>query len=139
MRESDNQTNLSSEGLDAQLIADLQRQSMDQIQKLRAHERVAVKMPVVLQPGNSSQLHELKLEGLTGDISEGGCAVVFDAPVNVGDVYRLQIDSPEHDLPLVFARAVRCRMMRETAFEVGFRFFNPLRLPKTQVDEDLLP
>jgi len=131
MRDTKNdELDLESRAVDESLIKDLERQSIDQIRTLRAHERVEAKVRVVLQPGNSSQLRELRVQGVTADISEGGCSAVFPVPVMVGDVFRLQFDPKGIDLPLVFARALRCRMLREEAFEVGFRFFSSVRIKK---------
>lgn len=115
---------------EAQLIAELERQSISEIQKLRAHERKETKVRVDLWPGNSSAQGELHLSGKTNDISEGGCSAVFDAAVLPGDIFRLAFDPKELSLPLVFARVMRCRMLSEDAFEVGFRFFTPVKLPK---------
>ena len=55
---------------------------------------------------------------------------IFVSPVTVGDVYRLQFDKASIDLPLVFARCLRCRLVREDAFEAGFTFFTPISLTK---------
>jgi hypothetical protein len=54
-------------------------------------------------------------------------------PLLVGDVYRLQFERNTLDLPLTFARCVRCRLVREDAFEVGFAFFSAICLPEEAV------
>jgi len=115
---------------EAQLIAELERQSLSEIKKLRTYERRETKIGVDLWPGNSSAHDDLHLSGKTNDISEGGCSAVFSAAVLPGDIYRLAFDSKSIELPIVFARAMRCRMLREDAFEVGFRFFSPVKLSK---------
>jgi hypothetical protein len=126
----------TSKNPEAQLIAELEKQSLSEIKKLRAHERRETKVRVDLWPGNSSARDELHITGKTNDLSEGGCSAVFDAAVLPGDVYRLLFDPKAINLPLVFARAVRCRMLREDAFEVGFRFFTSITLEKPRPDHD---
>ena len=48
----------------------------------------------------------------------------------VGDVYRLEFDREQLDLPLTFVRCVRCSLLEEERFEVGFRFFTLIALPR---------
>ena len=125
----DNQSPASRDNAFA-VLEDLEGNTPDQIRRQRAHFRLAVKAPVILQPGSASQLMNLKVKGATGDISEGGCSALFPVPVQVGDVYRMQFDRNVLDLPLTFARCVRCRLVREDAFEAGFAFFTPVSLPE---------
>ena len=119
--------------VDEKLLAELEAQSIDAIRKVRAHERVRAQVTVELRPGDSSRRDELHLVGRTADISEGGCSAVFPGPVLAGDVFCLEFDGL--DLPMVFARALRCRMLREGSFEVGFRFFTPVRLEASRSDD----
>ncbi len=111
------------------LLKELERNKSDDIRRQRSHFRVAIKAKVTLQPANASQMLDFRLQGTTGDVSEGGCQLLFPMPVNVGDVYRLAFDRGELDLPLTFARCVRCRLLREDAFEAGFTFFAPISMP----------
>ena len=113
------------------LLQDLGRNTPDEIRRQRAHFRVAIKAAVVLQPGNASELMNFKVKGTTGDVSEGGLSALFPIPPRVGDIYRLAFDRNVLDLPLTFARCVRCRVVREDAFEAGFAFFTPIALPAT--------
>ena len=73
-----------------ELLQDLEKQTSDEIRKQRSHERVSIKAKVILQSGNSSELLSYKLQGVTGDVSEGGCRAMFPIPIKVGDVYRLR-------------------------------------------------
>lgn len=127
--------NQSSESINSDeafdLLQDLGRNTPDEIRRQRAHFRVAVKAAVVLQPGNASELMNFKVKGTTGDVSEGGLSALFPIPPRVGDIYRLAFDRNVLDLPLTFARCVRCRVVREDAFEAGFAFFTPIALPET--------
>ena len=112
------------------VLQELSRNTPDEIRRQRAHFRLAVKVAVILQPGNASELMTMKVKGVTGDISEGGCSILFPIPARVGDVYRLTFDRAGLDLPLTFARCVRCRLVREDAFEAGFSFFTTICLPE---------
>ena len=53
-------------------------------------------------------------------------------PLQVGDVYKLEIEKGEIDLPILFARCLRCRLVREDAFESGFAFFNTVKLDEAR-------
>jgi len=112
------------------LLQDLGRNTPEEIRRQRAHFRLAIKAAVVLQPGNASDILAMKVKGTTGDISEGGLSALFPIPPRVGDIYRLQFDRKTLDLPLTFARCVRCRVVREDAFEAGFSFFSSITLPE---------
>jgi len=113
------------------LLQELERNTPEEIRKQRTHFRLQVKARVTLQAANSSETLTYKIQGTTGDLSEGGCCVLFPVPVRVGDVYRLGFDRAQLDLPLTFARCVRCLLIREDAFEAGFRFFAPVTLPES--------
>jgi hypothetical protein len=126
--------NFSDSGAEEQhfeLLQDLEKQTSEEIRKQRACERIAVKAKVILQSGNSSELLSYKLQGVTGDVSEGGCRAMFPIPIKVGDVYRLRFQLESLDTHLVFARCKRCQLIREDAYEAGFSFFNPIKIPQT--------
>jgi hypothetical protein len=125
-RLSDDQTVLTNEDQAFDVLRDLEQQTHEDIRNRRAHDRVAIKAKVVVLPGNVSASLESWLHGVTGDISEGGCRAMLPLPIYVGDVFRLTFDHPELDLPIVFARCMRCRLIREDSFEAGFKFFNPV-------------
>jgi len=112
------------------LLNELSANTPEELQRQRADFRLTIKAGVILQPGNASHLMKLKIKGVTGDISAGGCNAVFPLPTHVGDIYRLQFDRQALDLPLLFVRCVRCRLVREDAFEAGFSFFNKISLPE---------
>jgi len=42
----------------------------------------------------------------------------------VGDIYWLTFDKTELKLDNLFARCLRCRLIREDAYEAGFKFFD---------------
>lgn len=130
----DDDDKLQSPGLEEgahALLQELEQNTPAQIRRQRAHFRLAVKAAVVLYPGSASDVTGVKVRGATGDISAGGCSVLFPVPVRVGDVYRLEFDRTAIDLPLTFARCVRCRLVREDAYEAGLSFFSPVTLPES--------
>jgi hypothetical protein len=89
----------------------------------RTHERTTTRVKISIQPGSSSQRHRLKVHGVTADISRGGCRALFSAPVAVGDVFWMVFDQEAINIDPVFARCVRCAMVREDTFDTGFSFF----------------
>lgn len=113
-----------------QLVEELAENTPEELRRKRSNFRLAIKASVIAQPGNASDLTKFKIKGLSGDLSEGGFAAVFPLPLRVGDVYRIQFDRTRVDLPLIFARCVRCRLIREDAFEAGFAFFAKISLPE---------
>ncbi len=122
------QTGLANEDQAFDALKDLERQTSEEIRSQRAHDRLTVKAKVVVEPGNSSDKLTFRLQGVTGDISEGGCQIMLPMPVYVGDVFRLTFDCEELQLPVVFARCMRCRFIREDTFETGFKFFSPINV-----------
>ncbi len=68
------------------LLQELERNTPDEVRSQRAHFRLSVKAAVILRPGNASELLKLKVKGVTGDVAEGGCSVLFPIPTRVGDV-----------------------------------------------------
>lgn len=120
--------------IDVALLKDLERQSLEEIQKLRAHERMDARVDIAVRPGNASDHAVATIKATTNDISAGGCAMVSPVPVCVGDIYRLEFDRAKVDVPIVFARCVRCRLLRESAFEVAMAFFTPISLSETKKD-----
>ena len=107
-------------------LADLELGKSDAVKRARFSTRVRVKSKVIVQPGNSGDRLKSKVQGVTGDISAGGCQVLFPIPMRVGDIYWLTFDETTLKLDSVFARCLRCRLIREDAYEAGFKFFEPI-------------
>ena len=114
------------EDISHDILQEIEEQTDEKIRAQRVHDRVAVKLNFTLQPGNSSEFLEYKVQGILGDISSGGCKAMLPIPVKVGDIYRLQFENGRVNLPMLFVRCVRCRLVSEDAFEAGFSFFNPI-------------
>ncbi len=121
--------------MDVELLKDLERQSIEEIQKLRAHERVDARVDIDVRPGNASDYAIATIKATTSDISEGGCGMVSTVPIGVGDIYRLEFDRKKVDIPVVFARCVRCRLLRESAYEVAMAFFTPISLSDAKQED----
>lgn len=113
---------IADEDVAHEVLRELEDQCGANYENSRKHPRIALKMKVILQPGNSSELLNLKLQGVTGEISDGGFRAMFPLPLGVGDVYRLRFDPEQMDIPLVFGRCLRCRLLEEDAYDVGFKF-----------------
>lgn len=112
-----------------QLLRDLEKNTPEEIRRQRQHFRIEIEAPILLQSGNASQHLEGSMKGVTGDLSEGGLSAMFPLPVGVGDIYRLNFDRKRVDLPMVYGKCVRCRFVRDNAYEAGFTFFSPIRVP----------
>ena len=111
------------------LLVDLERQTPEEVRRQRSSHRLQIQARVVVQPGNSSEMLRFRVQAVTADISAGGCQILSPIPLQVGDIYRLRFDPQDLDLPLLFVRCLRCRLIREDAYEVGFQFFKEIALP----------
>lgn len=109
-------------------LAELEQSSSENVARLRAHERLQVRIALTVQPGNSSERVRKGLECVTADISDGGCMILAPRPLIPGDVYWLTFDAARLAIGSLFARCMRCRLISEDAFEVGFRFFAPAKI-----------
>jgi hypothetical protein len=113
------------------LLRELENNTPEEIRRQRHDFRIAVKAAVIAQPGNVSDRMKLKMKGVSGDVSQGGFGALFPIPPRVGDIYLMTFDRKTIELPILYARCVRCQLLREDAFEGGFKFFKPIALPKT--------
>ena len=107
-----------------QSLRELESTVDESILQRRSSTRFEITTKLFVSAGNSSQRDELRIEGVTGDISSGGCLVVMASPILPGDVFWLDFTPGQLTaLGGVFARCMRCRFIAESTFEVGFRFF----------------
>jgi c-di-GMP-binding flagellar brake protein YcgR len=113
-----------------EMLTEIERSTPDEVRRQRAHDRIQIRAKIIVQPGNTSQRTELKLQGITSDISRGGCQALFPLPLQVGDIYRLQFDQAAIAIGPVLARCMRCRFVRDDAFEVGVAFLQNIELPE---------
>lgn len=117
----------NSESLEA--LLELQRRDASQGPQNRA-ERFGVECKLTIEAGNSSQRAGNRCEAVCNDLSVSGCRLITTVPLQVGDIYRLSFEKTLN-LPSAFARCVRCRLLREDAFETGLQFFNEISLPQS--------
>lgn len=113
-------------------LADIQNNTPQRIKRKRSHTRLSIRAKVFTQPANTSERNRFRMQGVLGDISRGGCLILLPEPLAVGDIYRLSFERGELDLDPLFARCLRCRLVREDAFEAGFSFFYPVDLPAAE-------
>lgn len=119
------------------LLQELEQQTPEAIRRQRSSERQSIKIGVQIRPGNASdRVAGADVEGVTGDVSTGGCRLMTSRPLRVGDVYQLRFDKQELDLPIIYARCLRCRLVREDAFESGFVFFEKVELSSGEPSAD---
>ena len=117
-------TSKSGASLDLDLIEELETQTAEQIRHKRTYRRVNVQTKCTLRSVNVSDPVPIDLSGVTCDISDGGCRVVFARPVMVGDCFRLDFSDPGLKWPTMYARCVRARLINESAYELAFSFIN---------------
>ena len=65
-------------------LRELAENTSEAIVRQRASERLEIRTKVVIAPGNSGQRHEFAAEGLTGDLSSGGCKILVGRPIAGG-------------------------------------------------------
>ncbi len=110
------------------LLRDLEKNTSEKIEKMRTHERLAVRAKVVLRPGSLSQRDAWSLEGVTGDISRGGAKILMPRPVFVGDIFQIAFDPEVLTVSPQLCLSQWCRTVRSDAFECGLSFFSPIDL-----------
>lgn len=128
---ADEKKSIQMPGLDKtsiEALAELERNTPDSVKKMRSHERLTVRCKVIVQPGNASDRIQMKVQGVTGDMSATGTQVLLPVPIGVGDIFRISFDRTVINVAPTFARCMRCRVVRDDAFETGFSFFSPIDL-----------
>lgn len=124
-----NTTPSTTDAADAVLLQELEKSTQDAVIRGRAHVRLNVRSRIIVQSADHSRRALARLEGVTGDVSRGGCQLLLSAPLAVGDFFLLTFDRSAIDIAPAFARCVRARFIREDAFEAGLSFLNPVDLP----------
>lgn len=124
-----NTTRTTIDTADAAPLEELEQSTQDAIIRGRAHVRLNIRSRIIVQSADQSRRTLPRLEGVTGDVSRGGCQLLLSAPLAVGDFFLLNFDRAVLDIPPTFARCIRARFIREDAFEAGLSFLNPIDLP----------
>lgn len=94
----------------------------------RSSERLDIRTKLMIKPGNPSERHRLAIEAVTADLSNGGCMTLTSRAILPGDLYWLVFVGDDVRIGSLIARCMRCRMVQEEAFEVGFRFLQDIPL-----------
>ena len=109
-------------------LKDLELNTSSAILAQRSSERIEINIPIMLRPGNSSERARYAIKGMTGDISNGGCLLLVSRPVLPGDIYSIEFDQTAIRIGPQLARCMRCKMIKDDAFEAGLRFFYDIEL-----------
>ena len=113
----------------SEILDEMKRSTPEAVESMRAHGRLSVRANVIVDPGNQSDRGSWRVQGVTGDVSAGGAQILTPAPLRIGDIYLISFDRSKIDVPPVFARCLRARLVREDAFEAGLKFLQPIELP----------
>lgn len=103
-------------------LGELEKNTDRAILAQRASERIDFKCKVIIRPANASERHTFAVEGITSDLSNGGTQIIIGRPIYVGDYFLLDFPDGQLQLGSTMARCLRCRLVQEDAYEVGFRF-----------------
>ena len=109
-------------------IVELEKSTPEAIKQQRLHERITLRSRVIARPGNMSERENQRTEGVTADVSKGGCLLLFPRPMQVGDIYWIVFDRTVLDVAPQLALCKRCRSVRDDAYESGFMFFRSVDL-----------
>ncbi|MEE9393462.1 MAG: PilZ domain-containing protein [Planctomycetota bacterium] len=125
-----------------ELLVELERNVPEAIKAQRSSTRITIKARVEAFAANIRDRQNRGVVGVTGDISEGGCQILFSRPICPGDIVQLVFDRETLDLAPVMARCMRSRLVNDSAFETGFAFFGSLDvsalLPEDTLDGSLI-
>lgn len=109
-------------------LGELEKNTDREILAQRASERLDIKCKVVIRAANVSERQRVTIEGITADISNGGCQIMVSRPIFVGDYFLLDFPDGTLQIGSTLSRCLRCRLIQEDAFEVGFRFEHDIDL-----------
>ena len=115
-----------TDALDA--LKDLQMNTSAAILAQRSSERIEINISIVVRSGNASQRGQGGIHGMTGDLSNGGGLILLPRPIIPGDFYWIEFDQQQLKLSALLARCMRCRLVKEDAFEAGLRFMHDVDL-----------
>jgi hypothetical protein len=117
-------------------LRELEQCTGQAIVQQRASERLEIHVKVTIRPANASERHRLSIDGLTENVSEGGCMILLPRPIMAGDLFWLAFDDADVTIGSLYALCLRCRRVQEDTFEAGFRFFDNIELASTMVDQE---
>ena len=112
---------------DDELLEELSRQKPAEVQRIRTHERLELRLVAELRPANLSEGTDAIAKGYTLDVSPGGCRARLESPPVAGDVYRMHLVADGRELPRVHALCLRTALVGEAEVEAAFQFLSPLK------------
>lgn len=129
-----NQSDSGTATMDA--VKSLQSNNSEAIIAQRKHRRFEIRTKVIVHPADSINRGTSQWPGECHDISQGGCRLLTQKPLQLGSVYWIQFDPAQFKIDPVFARCVRGQLMRENAFEFGMCFLTRVELPEPEEPVD---
>lgn len=115
-------------------VASLESNNATAVKFARKHHRFEIRTQVLVQPSDSIDRDGADWRGECHDISNGGCRLLLNKPLQLGSIYWIQFKPSTVTLDPVFARCVRGCLLRENAFEFGMSFLTPIELPSQSDD-----
>ena len=113
-------------------VKSLQSSNSETIIAQRKHRRFEIRTKVIVHPANTIERGTDQWLGECHDISQGGCRLLTQKPLQLGSIYWVQFQPTSVKIDPVFARCVRGQLMRENAFEFGMCFLTPIELPEPE-------
>ena len=113
---------------DLELVEELELNTREEIEEAREHDALQLRVPTTLTPGNASDRSVPELAGTSREVSPRRVIARFDAPVAVGDVYRVGFDREQLDVAPAHALCRRCSLDDDGRFEAVLTFFAPIRI-----------
>ncbi len=95
---------------------------------MRSSERLEVRAKALIKPANLSERQKFVVQAVTADISNGGCMILSSRAILPGDFYAISFDEALANVGTQIARCMRCRVVQDDVFEVGFRFLQNISL-----------
>lgn len=105
-----------------EILKELEQSTPDSLATQRAHRRVSMRLNVVVVSGNQSERHDFRLQGVSGDVSDGGCQLLLPEPLRVGDIYLIHFPRETLDISPPLAKCLRVRLVRDDAYEANLKF-----------------
>ena len=109
-------------------LEELEQSSHEQYVRMRSSDRVDIHAKIKVRPGNSGDRHRTVVEGMTTDLSAGGCRALVLHPLLPGDIFYIEFDREKISIDPLLVRCLRCKLVREDSFDVSFRFFSSIDL-----------
>ncbi|MFQ5503953.1 MAG: hypothetical protein ACE5F1_04045 [Planctomycetota bacterium] len=111
-----------------ELLEELELSQPEEVSEQRQSEWFPFKHVISLDAGNASQTGQFRRVGMTSQLSRMHILCIFDKPILVGDVYRLDLAADRVKLSSTFALCERCRLLGDKGYEASFKFFVPVEI-----------